>query len=55
MFKTRGPDGENDSKYHLAHMIALIRQPPKDFLERSPRFAEFFDSNGQFRQYLKRT
>ena len=29
-----GPEDKRDNVYHLAHMIALLGPPPKEFLER---------------------
>jgi len=49
---TGGPENEEDSIYHLAHMIALLGPPPKEFLERTEgdRVSSWFDENGNWRE-----
>ncbi|KZT02281.1 protein kinase [Laetiporus sulphureus 93-53] len=52
LFKTRGgAENKKDNIYHLAHMIALLGLPPKDFLERSQtdRPWQWFDRNGNWK------
>ena len=48
MFKTEGPNGEDSSLHHVAHMIALLGPPPADLLRRTPRTLAFFDTTGEF-------
>jgi serine/threonine-protein kinase SRPK3 len=45
---TGGPEDKQDNVYHLAHMIALLGSPPKEFLERTKggRIRSWFDENG---------
>ncbi|KAI0926429.1 hypothetical protein AcV5_008894 [Taiwanofungus camphoratus] len=52
LFKTTGGlENKEDNIYHLAHMIALLGLPPKDFLERSQtdRPWQWFDRNGNWK------
>ncbi|KAI0278744.1 kinase-like domain-containing protein [Russula brevipes] len=48
---TGGPDDKQDNIYHLAHMVALLGPPPKEFLERTKgdRVQNWFDENGNWR------
>ncbi|KAF8803221.1 kinase-like protein, partial [Phlegmacium glaucopus] len=48
---TGGPEDKQDNVYHLAHMIALLGPPPKEFLERTKgdRVRSWFDENGNWR------
>ncbi|EFI26662.1 CMGC/SRPK protein kinase [Coprinopsis cinerea okayama7 len=48
LFKTTGgPDNKDGNNYHVAHMIALLGPPPKDFLERTKetRLWNWFDKD----------
>ncbi|KAH9841134.1 putative CDK4/6 [Rhodofomes roseus] len=52
LFKTTGgPENKQDNIYHLAHMIALLGPPPKDFLERTQteRPWGWFDKDGNWK------
>ncbi|KAF9446165.1 CMGC/SRPK protein kinase [Macrolepiota fuliginosa MF-IS2] len=50
-FVTGGPENIQDTVFHLAHMIALLGPPPKDFLRRTTqdRLWGWFDENGNWR------
>jgi serine/threonine-protein kinase SRPK3 len=47
---TGGPEDKQDNVYHLAHMIALLGPPPKEFLERTKgdRVWSWFGENGVY-------
>ena len=49
LFETVGPGGDYDDAHHLAHMVALLGPPPKEFLERSysNRVWQFFEKDGE--------
>lgn len=51
---TGGPENNQDNIYHLAHMIALLGPPPKDFLERAKgdRVHGWFDESGEYHRVL---
>ncbi|KAJ8081028.1 hypothetical protein PM082_017868 [Marasmius tenuissimus] len=52
LFNTRGgPKNEQDNIYHIAHMIALLGPPPKEFLDRTKgdRVNGWFDESGNWR------
>lgn len=54
LFKTTGgPENKEDNIYHLAHMIALLGPPPKDFVERTQtgRPWGWFDEKGGCRSH----
>ncbi|CAL1698674.1 unnamed protein product [Somion occarium] len=48
---TGGPEEKQDNIYHLAHMVALLGLPPKDFLARSKtdRPWRWFDEDGNWK------
>lgn len=51
MFCTKGgPEDKQDNVYHLAHMIALLGPPPKEFLKRTKgdRVRGWFDEKGVY-------
>ncbi|KAI0080949.1 CMGC/SRPK protein kinase [Panus rudis PR-1116 ss-1] len=52
LFNTRGgPENKQDNIYHLAHMVALLGPPPREFLERSKtgRPWQWFDRDGNWK------
>lgn len=50
MFRTTGgPTNEQNTMYHLAHMVAMLGPPPREFLARTQghQVKSFFDENGE--------
>lgn len=46
LFTKSQPSREASRGEHLARMVSLLGKPPKDFLERSEYWSEFFDDDG---------
>lgn len=49
LFRARNPARELDDGYHLAGMQAVLGSPPLEFLTRSERSLEFWDTDGMCR------
>ena len=46
LFDGRGPDGCHSDAQLLAEMVAILGPPPVEFLRKSPRSLEYWDSSG---------
>jgi hypothetical protein len=40
-------DGHLNDEQHLAEMVSLMGQPPREFLDRSAKCRQFWDSEGE--------
>lgn len=49
LFTERLPSREKSSGKHLARMVALLGNPPSDFLKRSRISNEYFDDEGNLK------
>ncbi|PYH66775.1 putative protein kinase [Aspergillus vadensis CBS 113365] len=49
LFDGRGPDGCHSDAQVLAEMVAILGPPPVEFLRKSPRSLEYWDSSGQWK------
>lgn len=46
LFDGRGPDSFHSDAQLLAEMVAMLGPPPVEFLRKSPRSLEYWDSSG---------
>ena len=46
LFDGRGPDGGHSDAQLLAEIVAMLGPPPTEFLRRSPRSLEYWDTSG---------
>ncbi|KAL8773705.1 MAG: hypothetical protein Q9209_001473 [Squamulea sp. 1 TL-2023] len=49
LFNARDGNGVSSSLHHLADMVAVLGQPPLDFLGRSETSWKYFDKNGKWK------
>ncbi|GFN12640.1 putative protein kinase [Aspergillus tubingensis] len=49
LFDGRGPDGFHSDAQLLAEMVAMLGPPQVEFLRKSPRSLEYWDSSGQWK------
>ncbi|CAD0083647.1 unnamed protein product, partial [Aureobasidium vineae] len=46
LFSAKGGDGQYSESHHLAQMVAILGNPPPDFLAGSKKSAEYWDQDG---------
>ncbi|CAD0114711.1 unnamed protein product, partial [Aureobasidium uvarum] len=46
LFSAKGSDGQYSESHHLAQMVAILGNPPPDFLAASKKSAEYWDQDG---------
>ena len=49
LFSAQGPTGDQESKYHLAEMCAILGPPPLDYLQRTELSWEYFEKDGTWK------
>lgn len=49
LFSAKGSDGQYSESHHLAQMVAVLGDPPPEFLAASKESAKYWDQNGELR------
>jgi hypothetical protein len=47
LFSAKGSDGQYSGSHHLAQMVAILGDPPPEFLAASKESAKYWDQNGE--------
>jgi serine/threonine-protein kinase SRPK3 len=48
LFSAKDEHGRYSECHHLAQMVAILGDPPLDFLQASKKSSEYWDENGKF-------
>lgn len=51
LFSAKSSDGQYSESHHLAQMVAILGDPPPDFLAASETSSKYWDQNGESRMY----
>lgn len=51
LFSAKSSDGRYSESHHLAQMVAVLGEPPPEFIAASEKSSKYWDQNGELRMY----